>query len=148
MTTDIDHMTRALSLARLQSGRTGENPAVGCVILGADGKKLSEAATGDGGRPHAEELALSTLAPEDAKGGTAYVTLEPCRERSNASLSCSERLIAAGLARVVVSTTDPHPRGAGGADRLHANGIAVEIGLMQDTADRLYADFFASAQNT
>ena len=75
------HMRRALDLAELQHGRTGVNPSVGCVILDRDGNKLSEAATGDGGRPHAEQIALASIAVGAAVGGTAYVTLEPCRQR-------------------------------------------------------------------
>ena len=144
MTADETHMTRALELARQQFGRTGVNPSVGCVILNADGQVIAEAATGDGGRPHAEQTALHRLAPEAAKGGTAYVTLEPCRERSTGEAACSQRLVAAGLARVVVATLDPHPQGTGGLARLAAAGIAIETGLMKPAADALYADFFAS----
>lgn len=138
------HMRRALELARMQHARTGKNPSVGCVILDRDARLLSEAATGDGGRPHAEQLALSRLPIGAAAGGTAYVTLEPCRERSTDEASCSQRLIDSGIAKVVIATRDPHPQGDGGADRLKAAGIQVQIGLMQEDANALYHDFFAS----
>ncbi|MDJ0921435.1 MAG: riboflavin biosynthesis protein RibD [Henriciella sp.] len=137
------HMQRALELARYQAGRTGRNPSVGCVIVDRDGRVLSEAATGDGGTLHAEQTALQRLPLGAAAGGTAYVTLEPCRERSAGGASCSEQLVSAGVAAVYLSTLDPHPNGAGGAARLRAAGIRVETGLLQDEADAFYADFFA-----
>ena len=138
------HMRRALDLAKLQVGRTTPNPSVGCVILDRDGMKLSEAATGDGGRPHAEQLALADLPVGAPAGGTAYVTLEPCRERSTGEASCSRRLIDAGLARVVIATRDPHPLGSGGISRLREAGIQVDLGILKDEADEIYADFFAT----
>ena len=138
------HMRRALELAFLQTGRTGQNPSVGCVILDRDGQRLGEAATGDGGRPHAEQLALSQLPVGAAVGGTAYVTLEPCRQRSTEEASCSQRLIEAGISRVVIATRDPHPLGSGGMDRLREAGFQVDLGVLREDADRFYADFFAS----
>lgn len=144
MTVDEAHMTRALELARQQSGRTGVNPSVGCVIVDATGRVIGEAATGDGGRPHAEQTALQRLSPEMTRGGTAYVTLEPCRERSTGEPACSQRLVTADLARVVIATLDSHPRGSGGLARLEAAGLTIDTGLMKASADRLYADFFAS----
>lgn len=140
------HMSRALDLAEMQHGRTRPNPSVGCVLLDRDGRKISEGATGDGGRPHAEQLALARMPVGSAAGGTAYVTLEPCRERSTGEAACSQRLIEAGIARVYVATRDPHPQGTGGLDRLREAGIQVEIGLFRDRADALYQEFFASVQ--
>lgn len=133
MTDDLDHMRRAIALARAQVGRTGENPAVGCVIV-KDGKVVGEGATADGGRPHAEELALAQ-AGEAARGATAYVTLEPCGERSSGAASCSQRLVSAGVSRVVVSADDASVHASGlGLDRLRAAGIAVETGLLAEEA--------------
>ncbi|MEL7130140.1 MAG: riboflavin biosynthesis protein RibD [Pseudomonadota bacterium] len=140
---DTKHMARALLLAQGQRGRTGKNPAVGCVITGADGQVLSEAATGDGGTLHAEQLALDFLGGK-APGATAYVTLEPCRARSTDGQSCSERLLSAGIARLVCAIQDVHPNGAGGLERLRTANIAVETGLLADEAEILYADFFAA----
>lgn len=142
MTAHALHMQRALELARLQAGRTAPNPSVGCVILDRDGQRVGEAATGDGGRPHAEELALSRLPVGAASGGTAYVTLEPCRERSTGAPSCSQRLIEAGIAKVVIATRDPHPLGSGGIESLRESGITVELGPLREQADEFYQDFF------
>lgn len=141
--TDEEAMRRAIALARPQVGRTGENPAVGCVIL-KDGRVLGEAATGDGGRPHAEELALAQ-AGEAARGATAFVTLEPCAERSSGAASCSERLAAAGISRVVVACADPSVFAAGGgAARLRAAGIVFDQGLLEAEAAPLYASYVAA----
>ncbi|MEL7040477.1 MAG: bifunctional diaminohydroxyphosphoribosylaminopyrimidine deaminase/5-amino-6-(5-phosphoribosylamino)uracil reductase RibD [Pseudomonadota bacterium] len=137
------YMKRALDLAQQQAGRTAQNPSVGCVILDREGRKISEAATGDGGRPHAEQLALADLPAGSAAGGTVYVTLEPCRERSTGEDSCSTQLLSAGIAKVIIATRDPHPLGQGGIDRLRDAGVQVELGLLRDEADALYADFFA-----
>lgn len=143
---DEQHMRRALELAQYQYGRTFPNPSVGCVILDREGRVISEGATGDGGRPHAEEIALRRLPDALARGGTAFVTLEPCRERTSGSASCSERLIEAGLVRVVVACLDEHPQGAGGLKRLEQAGIKVETGLLGDDCRPLYEDFFSSLQ--
>lgn len=143
MTPDQLHMSRALELAQFQYGRTGANPSVGCVIVDRDGRRLSEGATGDGGRPHAEQTALTHLPQGVAAGGTAYVTLEPCHERSTGEASCSARLIEAGLTRVVVATRDKHPQGDGGLSRLREAGIQVETGLFEAEALGLYESFFA-----
>lgn len=137
---DLDFMRRAIALAAAQVGRTAENPAVGCVIV-ADGQVVGEGATQDGGRPHAEELALAA-AGATARGATAYVTLEPCGARSSGAASCSERLVAAGVVRVVVACEDASAFAAGqGAERLRAAGIAVELGLGEDEAAGLYVGY-------
>ncbi len=138
---DRRRMGRALMLAAAQLGRTGDNPSVGCVIVSADGLVIGEGATADGGRPHAEETALR-LAGVRAKGGSAYVTLEPCRERSNGDPSCADLLIEAGVARVVCATADRHPQGAGGLERLRSAGVRVDFGLKAASAAPLYRTFF------
>jgi diaminohydroxyphosphoribosylaminopyrimidine deaminase/5-amino-6-(5-phosphoribosylamino)uracil reductase len=137
---DLRFMSRALELALAQLGRTSPNPSVGCVIV-ANGAVIGEGATGRWGRPHAEEIALAQ-AGESATGATAYVTLEPCNQRSNGSFSCSQLLLGSGVARVVIACQDPHPLGAHGAMRLTASGVAVEIGLMRTEAEALNAGFF------
>jgi pyrimidine deaminase RibD-like protein len=137
---DEIHMRRAIDLAAVNLGRTGENPAVGCVIVSA-GKVVGEGATAVGGRPHAEEQAL-IQAGEAARGGVAYVTLEPCGARSSGSLSCGERLAAAGIARVVVACDDASVLAAGrGLARLSAAGVAINLGLLRDEAARLYGAY-------
>ena len=133
-------MARALALAQAQLGRTSPNPSVGCVIV-SNGLIVGEGATGDGGRPHAEEIALAA-AGDRVRGATAYVTLEPCNQRSGGSSSCSQLLLAAGVVRVVIACDDPHPLGAHGATRLSDAGVIIEHGVMGDVAERLNAGFF------
>ncbi|WP_140986757.1 bifunctional diaminohydroxyphosphoribosylaminopyrimidine deaminase/5-amino-6-(5-phosphoribosylamino)uracil reductase RibD [Asticcacaulis tiandongensis] len=133
-------MRRALELAYGQLGRTSPNPAVGCVIV-RDGQVIAEAATGDGGRPHAEETALQILGGK-AEGATAYVTLEPCGERSGGGCSCSELLVRAGVKRVVFACDDPSPYASHiGTRRLEAAGIVVETGLIHAEAFGLIHGF-------
>lgn len=140
---DIRWMRRAIALAAPRVGLTGPNPAVGCVIVKA-GRVVAEAATAEGGRSHAEEQALG-VAGEGARGAVAYVTLEPCGERSSGAASCSERLIAAGVTRVVVACADPSPKASRrGPLRLEASGVAVEFGVLQAEAAPLYADYLRS----
>lgn len=136
-------MGRALALAGLNQGLTGPNPSVGCVILDADGHIVGEGVTGQGGRPHAEEIALDEAGAR-AKGGTAYVTLEPCRERSSGAPSCSNKLVAAGIARVVVAIEDPHPTARDGLRILKDAGVRIETGCGRGRASRLYNWFFAT----
>lgn len=133
-------MRRAIELARAQVGRTGDNPAVGCVIVQGE-RIVGEGATGDGGRPHAEEVALAQ-AGEAARGAVAYVTLEPCGERSSGAPSCSELLARAGVTRVVVAAADPSVFAGGrGAARLRAANIAFDQGLLNAEAAELYLGY-------
>jgi pyrimidine deaminase RibD-like protein len=133
-------MRRALEIAALGVGRTGDNPSVGCVIV-REGAIIAEARTADGGRPHAEEQAVALA---DAQGATVYVTLEPCAKRSNGSASCADRLIDAGAVLVVIAADDPHPFAAGaGVERLRAAGVRVDTGILAEEARAQNADFFA-----
>ncbi|WP_291063947.1 bifunctional diaminohydroxyphosphoribosylaminopyrimidine deaminase/5-amino-6-(5-phosphoribosylamino)uracil reductase RibD [Hyphomonas sp.] len=136
-------MGRALALAGLNQGLTGPNPSVGCVIVDAAGHIAGEGVTGKGGRPHAEEIALDESAGR-ARGGTAYVTLEPCRERSSGAASCASKLVSAGIARVVVAVEDPHPTARDGIRVLRESGIRVLIGPGGRNAAQRYAWFFAA----
>jgi diaminohydroxyphosphoribosylaminopyrimidine deaminase/5-amino-6-(5-phosphoribosylamino)uracil reductase len=133
-------MVRALELARAQLGKTAPNPTVGCVIV-RNGKIVGEGATGPGGRPHAEEIAL-TAAGEQAQDSCAYVTLEPCSARSSGGLSCAQRMVEGGVARVVVACEDPHALAAHGISRLGAAGVEVMLGVMRAEAEALNAGFF------
>lgn len=126
---DLEHMRRAVAAARKNLGRTAPNPVVGCVLV-KDGVVVGEAATDVGGRPHAEEQALDQ-AGERARGAVAYVTLEPCGARSTGAVCCAERLVIAGVARVVIACEDPSPFASGqGIERLTAAGVRVESGLL------------------
>lgn len=137
---DEIHMRAAIALARANLGRTAENPSVGCVIV-KDGAVVGEGATGVGGRPHAEEVALDQ-AGAAARGATAYVTLEPCARRTSGAPSCSQRLAAAGVARVVIACEDASPYAAGaGVARLSAAGIETDLGLLAQDASQLYVAY-------
>src|SRR3954468_3106625 len=121
---DRDHMCHALALASRALGRVAPNPAVGCVIVAADGRIVGRGWTQTGGRPHAETVALAQ-ARDAARGATAYVTLEPCAHHG-VTPPCADALVQAGVKRVVGAVIDPDPRVAGsGFARLEAAGIAV-----------------------
>jgi diaminohydroxyphosphoribosylaminopyrimidine deaminase/5-amino-6-(5-phosphoribosylamino)uracil reductase len=133
-------MRRAIYLAARNLGLTGDNPSVGCVIV-KDGAVVGEGATAVSGRPHAEEQALDQ-AGEAARGATAYVTLEPCGERSSGAASCGERLVRAGVARVAVACADASILAAGrGVARLREAGIAVDLGVLAGEASALYGAY-------
>ena len=137
---DVFWMRRALALASRGLGHTAPNPSVGCVVV-SDNWAVGDGRTGDGGRPHAEERALSTAGPA-AGGATIYVTLEPCTARSSGVAACAQRLIQAQPSRVVVACSDPNPAAAHGVSRLGAAGIEVTFGVMETEAAALNAGFF------
>lgn len=137
---DRAFMDQAFALAYAQLGKTWPNPPVGCVLV-KDGAVIAAGATGDGGRPHAEEIALDK-AGSAAEGATAYVTLEPCGERSTGTASCGQRLADARVAHVVYACADPSPFASHkGPERLKNAGVAVESGLGADKAQVLIAGF-------
>jgi len=134
-------MRRALTLGAAQSGLTAENPAVGCVLV-KDGEIIGEGATQDGGRPHAETVALQ-VAGRGARGATAYVTLEPCSHYGQTA-PCANALIEAGIARCFIAVVDPDPRvNWRGAALLQEAGIDVRVGLCEAEAAKAHAAFFA-----
>ena len=138
---DLEHMAAALSLAARNLGQTWPNPAVGCVIVDAAGHVVGRGFTQRGGRPHAEAEALN-MAGERARGGTAYVTLEPCSHHGKTP-PCAEALVVAGIKRCVAAIEDPDPRVSGrGLVKLREAGIAVETGLMAAAAVSLNTGFF------
>lgn len=140
MSEDIEHMRTALSVARRGLGRTAPNPAVGCVIV-KKGVVVGRGWTGDGGRPHAETMALKQAGAQ-ANGSTAYVTLEPCAHHGKTS-PCAEALVKAGVRRVVVACIDPNPQVLGkGIEILKAAGIEVTLGVLEDEAIGLNQGFF------
>lgn len=140
MSEDARWMRSALGLGARGLGTTWPNPSVGCVIV-RDGRVVGRGHTQPGGRPHAEVVALRQ-AGADARGATAYVTLEPCAHEGK-SPPCTEALIAAGVARVVAPCPDPDPRVAGrGFARLRAAGIEVAEGCLAEEAAEAHAGFF------
>jgi len=125
-------MRAALALARRGLGTTWPNPSVGCVIV-RNNRVVGRGHTAPGGRPHAEPVALA-MAGDQAKGATAYVTLEPCCHWGR-SPPCTDALIAGGISRIVVAATDPDPRVNGrGLAQLRSAGIDVETGILQAEA--------------
>jgi diaminohydroxyphosphoribosylaminopyrimidine deaminase / 5-amino-6-(5-phosphoribosylamino)uracil reductase len=117
-------LQRALELAERGRGTTHPNPVVGAVVV-RDGEVLGEGWHERRGEPHAEIHALQA-AGERARGATLFVTLEPCAHHG-ATPPCAEAVIEAGIARVVIGALDPSERGGGGAERLRAAGIDVEV---------------------
>ncbi|HMO87053.1 MAG TPA: bifunctional diaminohydroxyphosphoribosylaminopyrimidine deaminase/5-amino-6-(5-phosphoribosylamino)uracil reductase RibD [Lacipirellulaceae bacterium] len=136
---DHRHMQRALELAQRGEGRVEPNPMVGCVLV-RQGVVVGEGWHQRFGGPHAEAEALSA-AGDAARGATAYVTLEPCCHHGKTP-PCADALLAAGVQRVVVATSDPHPLVSGqGLARLAEAGGVVDVGLLAPEAERLVAPF-------
>ena len=141
MFTPLDHqyMATALRLAEQGLYTTSPNPRVGCVVV-RDGQVISTGWHQRAGELHAEPLALRS-AGEQARGATAYVTLEPCSHHGRTP-PCADALIAAGVARVVIAMQDPNPLVSGrGVERLRASGITVECGLLETAARELNIGF-------
>jgi diaminohydroxyphosphoribosylaminopyrimidine deaminase/5-amino-6-(5-phosphoribosylamino)uracil reductase len=130
---DVAWMRRAIELAARGVGSTHPNPVVGCVITAADGNPVGEGFHAVAGGPHAEVEALR-MAGRRARGGTAYVTLEPCNHTGRTG-PCADALIEAGIARVVYAVPDPNRQASGGGEKLRAKDIQVEQGLLQDEAE-------------
>lgn len=136
---DIQMMQRAITLAQRGIFTTTPNPNVGCVLTQGD-SIVGEGFHARAGDAHAEVYALDN-AKENAKGATAYVTLEPCSHVGRTP-PCADALIAAGIRRVVCAMVDPNPQVAGrGIARLREAGINVDIGLMQQQARALNPAF-------
>lgn len=138
-------MQRALELARRGIGLCSPNPAVGCVILDRDGQLAGEGWHEYEKRDHAEVVALRA-AGERARGGTAYVTLEPCNHTGRTG-PCSQALIQAGIARVVVATVDPNPVAGGGLEVLRSAGVKTAVAVCESEARRLNEGFARWSQS-
>ncbi|MDX3928721.1 MAG: bifunctional diaminohydroxyphosphoribosylaminopyrimidine deaminase/5-amino-6-(5-phosphoribosylamino)uracil reductase RibD [Shinella sp.] len=142
---DERFMAAAIRLSRRNTGLTSTNPSVACLIV-RDGIVHGAAVTAPGGRPHAETQALAQ-AGEAARGGTAYVTLEPCSHHGKTP-PCADALVAAGVARVVVAVSDPDPRVSGrGLAILKEAGIEVEAGLLEEEGRRALAGYLMRQTN-
>jgi len=132
-------MEHALDLARKGVGLASPNPTVGCVLV-KDGTIVGEGFHQYDWRDHAEVVALKQAGAQ-AKGATAYVTLEPCNHTGRTG-PCSEALIAAGVFRVVGAMQDPNPKTSGGGfERLRTAGVEVESGLLEAEAQQLNEGF-------
>lgn len=140
--TDQIHMARALQLAALGRCSTAPNPAVGCVVVDASGTVVGEGWHRRAGEPHAEVYALQA-AGDRARGGTLYVTLEPCAHHGRTP-PCVDAVLASGVLRVVIAMSDPNPRVAGRSlERLREAGIGIHVGLLEAAARELNRGFVA-----
>jgi diaminohydroxyphosphoribosylaminopyrimidine deaminase / 5-amino-6-(5-phosphoribosylamino)uracil reductase len=138
--TDEDLMRRALFHAARAAGATTPNPLVGAVVVSSYGVIVGQGRHPRAGDPHAEVLALDE-AGERARGGTLFVTLEPCCHHGRTP-PCTQRIIDSGIARAVVAMVDPNPVVHGkGIDELRAAGVRVEVGLLEAEARRLNRPF-------
>ncbi|OEJ31100.1 bifunctional diaminohydroxyphosphoribosylaminopyrimidine deaminase/5-amino-6-(5-phosphoribosylamino)uracil reductase RibD [Streptomyces subrutilus] len=141
---DTRAMRRAVELAARGLGSTSPNPVVGCVVTDASGAVVGEGWHERAGGPHAEVHALRA-AGGAARGGTAYVTLEPCNHTGRTG-PCARALIEAGITRVVHAVSDPNPQARGGADTLREAGVTVEAGLLADEAEAGNAAWLTSVR--
>ena len=138
-------MNQALGLAAQALFLSSPNPRVGCVLVAADGRVIGQGFTQQAGGAHAEVMALrdAAAAGESTHGATAYVTLEPCAHQGRTG-PCCDALVAAGVARVVASLSDPNPLvGGRGFERLRAAGVDVEVGLCAAESRALNIGFFS-----
>ena len=139
-------MDRALECARRGLGRTTPNPIVGACIVSDEGVVVGQGSHERAGEPHAEVHALDE-AGAAAQGATLYCTLEPCSHHGRTG-PCTERIIAAGIRRVVAAMEDPFPQVNGrGFARLRACGIDVVVGVGRDVAARLNQPFLTSVRD-
>ncbi len=138
---DEQFMRIACELARRGEGLAEPNPMVGCLIV-RDGQVVGRGYHKQYGGPHAEVQALRSLeSPSDAKGATAYVTLEPCCHHGKTP-PCSNALAGAGLARIVVAIRDPFPRvDGGGIQQLRDASIDVTVGVLASEAEQICAPY-------
>ncbi|MFB7467000.1 bifunctional diaminohydroxyphosphoribosylaminopyrimidine deaminase/5-amino-6-(5-phosphoribosylamino)uracil reductase RibD [Streptomyces sp. NPDC056224] len=141
---DTRAMRRAVELAARGLGSTSPNPVVGCVITDAAGTVAGEGWHQRAGGPHAEVHALRA-AGGAARGGTAYVTLEPCNHTGRTG-PCSRALVEAGISRVVYAVPDPNPQASGGAATLRAAGVDTTAGLLREEAEAGNAAWLTSVR--
>ncbi len=135
---DAFYMAQAINLAKRGRYTTDPNPRVGCVLV-RDGRVIGEGWHVKAGQGHAEVEALKNV--PDAKGATAYVTLEPCSHHGKTP-PCCDALINAGVSRVVAAMQDPNPQVSGsGLEKLKAAGIEVSCGVLQEDALALNRGF-------
>ena len=136
--TDLDRrlMARALELAAEGTGQVSPGPLVGCVVANSAGEVLGEGFYVFEKIKHAETYALEQAGAR-AKGAIAYVSLEPHAHHGRTP-PCTNALIDAGIARVVVPTEDPNPKVSGrGFEHLRASGVEVSVGLLRSAAEKL-----------
>jgi diaminohydroxyphosphoribosylaminopyrimidine deaminase/5-amino-6-(5-phosphoribosylamino)uracil reductase len=139
---DAFFMERALFHARRGLGRTSPNPVVGAIVVSPDGVVVGHGAHERAGEAHAEVEALDE-AGDRARGATLYCTLEPCCHVGRTG-PCVERIVAAGVARVVAAMVDPNPRVNGqGLAFLRAHGVETCAGIAEAAARRINQPFIS-----
>lgn len=137
-------MRRAVALSARGLGTTSPNPVVGCVVLDRLGHVVGEGWHQRAGGPHAEVHALAE-AGDDARGGTAVVTLEPC-DHTGRTPPCTRALLDAGVSRVVYAVADPFPAARGGARTLAQAGVDVSGGLLRAEAAEVNAPWLTAVR--
>ena len=136
---DVAFMQLALNLAKQGEFTTTPNPSVGCVLV-KDGEVVGKGFHAKAGEPHAEVMALRE-AGENARGATAYVTLEPCSHFGRTP-PCAKGLVEAGVSKVIAAMCDPNPQVAGkGLQILTDAGIESAVGLLEENAEQLNKGF-------
>ena len=136
---DAAFMQLALDLAKQGEFTTTPNPSVGCVLV-KDGEVVGKGFHAKAGEPHAEVMALRE-AGENARGATAYVTLEPCSHFGRTP-PCAKGLVEAGVSKVIAAMCDPNPQVAGkGLQILTDAGIESAVGLLEENAEQLNKGF-------
>lgn len=145
MTEDEKRMAEALELARRAEGRTRPNPAVGCVIV-RNGEAIGRGFHRRAGEAHAEVDALASLPPESTRGATLYVNLEPCCVHGRTP-PCTDAIIEAGIARVVIGAKDTNPRvQGGGIAALERAGIEVVTDVLYQRCRELNAPYYRTME--
>jgi len=131
-----DNMQHALSLARKALGNVSPNPAVGAVVLNKEGRIVGQGHTQPPGSAHAEIVALEQ-AGESARGGTMYVTLEPCCHQGRTP-PCTKAIIESGIREIHIATLDPNPLvGGKGKVILESDGIRMHVGEGEQEAKEI-----------
>ncbi len=141
---DNFYMKKALSLAKNGEGTTSPNPHVGAIIVKND-EIISTGYHRKAGEPHAEAIAIEK-AGEKASGATIYVNLEPCNHYGRTP-PCTEKIIKAGIKRVVIGMKDPNPLATGGIKRLKSAGIEVKVGVLEKESRFLNRHFIHWVKN-
>lgn len=138
MWSDFEREVMEQAVEEAKRGRPSPNPRVGAAIV-RDGKLLSVGHHQRAGEAHAEVDAIEN-ADASVEGATLFVTLEPCNHQGRTG-PCTEAILEAGIARVLIGCRDPAPHVAGAIDRLRSAGVEVELGLMEQECTALVADF-------
>lgn len=138
MWSDFERGVMERALGEAKRGRPSPNPHVGAAIV-RDGKIISVGHHEKAGEAHAEVDAIRN-AGGSARGATLFVTLEPCNHQGRTA-PCTEAILDAGIARVVIGCRDPAPHVAGAVERLKTAGVTVEVGLLEAECADLVADF-------